>query len=228
MYFNTNVVEKLLQQLGLVKPVKRQSPASGAGRPVQATTPAARAAPEPAQTTTAIARSLDLDALGQMLEEECLPRYKGVLAVSNGTIQALVRKLDADDWPDHVARKALKALAARHRDDEEKRCAAEMAQHMPAFRAAAAKEQARRWLSLNGDDKQRIADQVVHAALPAVVQQIRSMCREVLDIPDRPALHADHEPPQGPMPPQAALGAAEEPARKRADDPEWDPGGHSR
>ena len=41
--------------------------------------------------------------------------------------------------------------------------------------------------------------------LPAVVQQVRSMRREVLDIADRPARPADP-----------------------ADDPEWDPGGYSR
>ena len=222
-------VEKLLQRLGLVKPVRRKSPASGAGRPAQATPPAARTAPKPAQTTAAIAHRLDLDALGQMLEAECLPRHKGVLAASNVTMKALVRKLDAGDWPDYVAVKALNALASRHRYDEEKRCAAEVAFHRPAFRAEAAKEQAQRWLPLSGDAKQRIGGRVVLAALPAVVQQVRSMCREVLDIADRPARPADPEPaPQVPTPPRSAMGAAEEQARKRADDPEWDPGGYSR
>ena len=222
-------VEKLLQRLGLVKPVRRQSPASGAGQPAPATTVPARSAPEPAQTTAAIAGRLDLDALGQMLEAECLPRHKGVLAASNVTMKALVRKLDAGDWPDYVAVKALNALVSRHRYDEEKRCAAEVAFHMPAFRAEAAKKQAQRWFTLSGDVKQRLGGRVVLAALPAVVQQVRSMCREVLDIADRPARPADPEPaPQVPTPPRSAVGAAEEQARKRADDPEWDPGGYSR
>ena len=118
-------VEKLLHQLGLVKRVTRQSPASGAAQPAPATTVPARTVPGPAPTTAAIARSLDLDALAQKLEAECLPRHKGVLAASTRTMKALVRKLDAGDRPDYVARKALIALAARHRDEEEKRCAAE-------------------------------------------------------------------------------------------------------
>ena len=229
-------VEKLLQRLGLVKPVARQSPASGAARPAQATTPAARPAPEPARTTAAIARSLNLDALGRMLEAESLPRHKGELAASNRTMKALVRMLDAGDWPDYVARKALMALAARHRDDEEKRCGAEVALHMRAFRAAAAKEQARRWFTLSDDDKQRIGDQVVQATLPAVVRQVRSMCRDVLDIPDRRALSADHEPAaQVPTPPlpdrgitEEARGTAEEQELNPIDDPEWNPGGYGR
>ncbi|MCY4376713.1 MAG: hypothetical protein OXC31_23415, partial [Spirochaetaceae bacterium] len=221
-------VERLLQRLGLVKPVRQQSPASGAGQPAPVTTAPARSAPEPAQTTAAIAGRLDLDALGKMLEAECLPRHKGVLAMSNVPMKALIRMLNAGDWPDYVAVKALTALASRHRYDEEKRSAAEVAFHMPAFRAEAAKEQAQRWLPLSGDAKQRIGGRVVLAALPAVVQQVRSMCREVLDIADRPVRHADHEPPpQAPTPPQPALGTAEEQARKRADDPEWDPGGYS-
>ena len=218
----------LLQRLGLVKPVTRQSPASGAAQPAQAT-PAARSAPEPARTTAAIARRLDLSALGQRLEEECLPRYQGVLAASNSTMKALVHMLDAGDWTDSVARKALVALAARHRDDEEQRGGAEVALHMRGFRAAAAEEQARRWVTLSDDDKERIGDQVVQAALPAVVQQIRSMCRDVLDIPDRPALSAGHEPAaQVPPPPLPARGTAEEQELNPMDDPEWDPGSYGR
>ena len=225
----------LLLRLGLVNPVTRQSPASGAAQPAQAT-PAARAAPEPAGTTAAIARRLDLGALGQRLEEECLPRYQGVLAASNSTMQALVRMLDAGDWTDSVARQALVALAARHRDDEEQRGGAEVALHMRAFRAAAAEEQARRWVTLSDDDKERIGGQVVHATLPAVVQQIRSMCRDVLDIPDRPALSAGHEPaaqvPTRSLPAQGttekARGTAEEQELNPMDDPEWDPGGYGR
>ena len=225
----------LLQRLGLVKPVTRQSPASGAAQPAQAT-PAAGSAPEPVRTTAAIARRLDLGALGQRLEEECLPRYQGVLAASNSTMKALVRMLDAGDWTDSVARKALVALVARHRDDEEQRGGAEVALHMRAFRAAAAEEQARRWVTLSDDDKERIGSQVVHATLPAVVQQIRSMCRDVLDIPDRAALSGDHEPAsQVPPPPlpargttEEARGTAEEQELNPMDDPEWDPGGYGR
>ena len=218
-------LKALLLRLGLVKPVTRQSPASGAAQPAPAT-PAARSAPEPARSPAAIARRLDLGALGQRLEEKCLPRYQGVLAASNSTMRALVRKLDAGDWTDYVARKALDALAARHRDDEEQRGGAEVALHMRAFRAAAAEEQARRWVTLSDDDKERIGGQVVHATLPAVVQQIRSMCREVLvHRAERPA---DHKPPPGPMPQGRALGTAAEQSWKRAEDPEWDPGDYSR
>ena len=225
----------LLRRLGLVKPVTRQSPTSGAAQPAPAT-PAARSAPEPARTPAAIARRLDLGALGQSLEEECLPRYQGVLAASNSTMKALVRMLDAGDWTDSVARQALVALAARHRADEEQRGGAEVALHMRAFRAAAAEEQARRWVTLSDDDKERIGSQVVHATLPAVVQQIRNMCRDVLDIPDRPALSADHAPAaQVPTPPLPARDTAEgapdtveEQELNPMDDPEWDPGGYGR
>ena len=107
---------------------------------------------------------------------------------------------------------------------------------MRGFRAAAAVEQARRWVTLSDDDKERIGGQVVQATLPAVVQKIRSMCRDVLDIRDRPALSAGHEPAaQVPTPPlpargtrEEARGTAEEQELNPMDDPEWNPGSYGR
>ena len=175
-------VEKLLQGLGLVKPVTRQSaPASGAAQPAPPVLTPERAPAAPSAAAVDF-RALN-DALAEGLEEEALPRVDDQLAVSNATMAKLMKGLDAEDGTDGLARRALIALRARHLTDAEERGRAEFAYHETKIRAAIVEDKREHPRTLTVDEMSGIAHRVINDEVPAIVARVRRTIRTALPVP---------------------------------------------
>ena len=82
----------------------------------------------------------------------------------------------ATNTVDATARAALRVLHGR--PDNQARAAAERRHHDRAYRAAVAEQQAGR-VPLTEDEQRRTFARVVLAALPPLVERIRTLCRQV-------------------------------------------------
>ena len=96
--------------------------------------------------------------------------------LSNRTLKSLLGRLDGDHAIDDAARAALRVLHGR--PDDQARAAAERRHHDRAFRAAIAEQQAG-GVPLTEAEQRRTFARVVLAALPPLVERIRTLCRLV-------------------------------------------------
>ncbi len=101
--------------------------------------------------------------------------------LSNRTLSSLLRRLAGDDAIDAAARAAPRVLHGRPNDQA--RAAAERRHHDRAFRAAIAEQEAG-GVPLTEAEQRRTFARVVVAALPPLVERIRTLCRQAPG-PDR-------------------------------------------
>ena len=141
-------------------------------------------------------------------------RLAGTLAqalppLSNRTLKSLLGRFDGDHAIDAAARAALRVLHGR--PDDRARAAAERRHHDRAFRAALAQQQAGR-VPLTEAEQRRTFARVVLAALPTLVEPIRTLCRQELDRARDDSRHRRvilGQAPPGPTPPRPAQGAVD-------------------
>ena len=91
-------------------------------------------------------------------------------------MNSLLRRFDGDQATDATARAALRVLHGR--PDNQARAVAERRHHDRAFRTALAEQQAGR-APLTEDEQRRTFARVVLAALPPLVERIRTLCPQV-------------------------------------------------
>ena len=143
--------------------------------------------------------------------------------LSNRTLSSLLRRFDGDHATDAAARAALRVLHGG--PDNQARATAERRHHDRAFRAAIAEQQAGR-VPLTEDEQRGTLARVVLAALPPLVERIRTLCRQAPGRgPDgsrnRRAIRGPA--PPAPTPPGRAQGAAAQDAARH----DIHRGGHS-
>ena len=129
--------------------------------------------------------------------------------LSNRTLSSLLGRFDSDHAIDDAARAALRVLHSR--PDDQARAAAERRHHDHAFRAAVAEQETGR-VPLTEAGQRRTFARVVLAALPPLVERIRTLCRQALgrDLDGtRNRLVILGQAPPGPSPPGRAQGAAD-------------------
>ena len=188
----------VLEHLGMKKAGRTATAGPGAvgASPAESRVASTSTASQPVAEAKLASRSVLESALNyapRQFEAHALPRLNKLLALSNEGFTDMKPMLVNDDEVDQLAREGLIRLEAQHQHDADERERAELELHANAIERAIAAEERKlkktpnkRWfgkavvLDVGTVRRQEIVREVVRKTLPARVEAVRSVSRQLL------------------------------------------------